>query len=49
MEYVQERVTTLHDLGPADVDAATDRTAVVVPMTEREYAGLAAERVLAEL
>lgn len=53
MEYVQERVTTLHDLGRGHdavrADAPTDRTAVVVPMTEREYAGLAAERVLAEL
>ncbi|RDI71222.1 glycosyltransferase family protein [Halopelagius longus] len=49
MEYVQERVTTLHDLTGPVPDAPTDRTAVVVPMTEREYAGLAAERVLAEL
>jgi glucosyl-3-phosphoglycerate synthase len=49
MEYVQERITTLHDLGSPRVDAPTDRTAVVVPMTEREYGGLAAERVLAEL
>jgi glucosyl-3-phosphoglycerate synthase len=30
-------------------EAPTDRAAVVVPMTEREYAGLAAERVLSEL
>ncbi|MFB6126401.1 MAG: glycosyl transferase family 2 [Halolamina sp.] len=49
MEYVQERVTTLHDFGGVDVDAPADRAAVVVPMTEREYAGLAAERVLSEL
>ncbi|MFC4356720.1 glycosyl transferase family 2 [Halobium salinum] len=53
MEYVQERITTLHDLGlvrePGGLDAPTDDTVVVVPMTEREYAGLAAERVLAEL
>jgi len=53
MDYVQERVTTLHDLSPITRSATppvpTDRTAVVVPMTEREYAGLAAERVLSEL
>jgi glucosyl-3-phosphoglycerate synthase len=49
MEYVQERVTTLHDLREPTPSAPTDRTAVVVPMTEREYAGLGAERVLSEL
>ena len=53
MDYVQERVTTLHDLSAATAGTAatvpTDRTAVVVPMTEREYAGLAAERVLSQL
>jgi glucosyl-3-phosphoglycerate synthase len=49
MEYVQERVTTLHDLTGVDPDAPADRAAVIVPMTEREFAGLAAERVLTEL
>ncbi|WP_142855976.1 glycosyltransferase family protein [Salinigranum halophilum] len=49
MEYVQERITTLHDLGDATPAAPVDRAAVVVPMTEREYAGLAAERVLSAL
>ena len=49
MEYVQERVTTLHDFDGAAPDAPTDRAAVVVPMTEREQAGLAAERVLSTL
>lgn len=49
MEYGQERVATLHDLTGTVPDAPTDRAAVVVPMTEREYAGLAAERVLSEL
>ncbi|SHG56713.1 glycosyltransferase family protein [Halobaculum gomorrense] len=49
MEYVQERVATLHAFGDGSPDAPTDRAAVVVPMTEREYAGLAAERVLSEL
>jgi glucosyl-3-phosphoglycerate synthase len=49
MEYVQERVTTLHDLREPTPDAPTAHAAVVVPMTEREYNGLAAERVLSEL
>jgi glucosyl-3-phosphoglycerate synthase len=49
MEYVQERVTTLHDLSDPQMSAPTDRTAVVVPMTEREYAGWAPDRVLSEL
>jgi glucosyl-3-phosphoglycerate synthase len=49
MEYGQERIATLHDLTGTVPDAPTDRAAVVVPMTEREYAGLAAERVLSEL
>ncbi|QCJ47559.1 glycosyl transferase family 2 [Haloprofundus sp. MHR1] len=49
MEYVQERIATLHDLTDPAPDAPTDRAAVVLPMTEREYAGLAAERVLSEL
>ncbi|WP_313691264.1 glycosyl transferase family 2 [Halorarum halobium] len=78
MEYVQERVATLHEFDagagtgrgsgagggsttggsatPAGTTAGgkswslpTGRTAVVVPMTEQEYPGLAAERVLGEL
>ena len=49
MEYVQERITTLHHLRETTPTAPTDRAAVVVPMTEREYAGLAAEGVLSEL
>ncbi|MFB6074032.1 MAG: glycosyl transferase family 2 [Haloarculaceae archaeon] len=49
MEYVQERVATLHDYGDATPPAPTDRAAVVVPMTDREHAGLAAERVLSTL
>ena len=49
MEYVQERVTTLHALRDHQPDAPTDRAAVVVPMTEREYGTLAAERVLTAL
>jgi glucosyl-3-phosphoglycerate synthase len=49
MEYVQEGITTLHDFGDARPDAPTGEAAVVVPMTEREHAGLAAERVLSAL
>jgi glucosyl-3-phosphoglycerate synthase len=49
MEYRQERVATLHDLTGAVPEAPCDRATVVVPMTEREYGGLAAERVLSEL
>jgi len=46
MDYAQGRVTTLHDFGGADPDAPVERATVVVPMTDREYAGLAAEGVL---
>jgi glucosyl-3-phosphoglycerate synthase len=49
MDYTQERVATLHDYGDANPDAPTGRAAVVVPMTDREYAGLAPERVFSEL
>jgi glucosyl-3-phosphoglycerate synthase len=49
MEYVQERVATLHDFDGAHPDAPTDRAAVVVPLTERDHASLAAERVLGVL
>ncbi|WP_336034827.1 glycosyl transferase family 2 [Halobacterium yunchengense] len=49
MDYTQERVATLHDYGGADPDAPTGRAAVVVPVTDREYAGLAPERVFSEL
>jgi glucosyl-3-phosphoglycerate synthase len=49
MEYVQERVATLHDFGDAAPAAPTDRTTVVVPMTGRDHATLAAERVLRAL
>lgn len=49
MEYVQERVATLHDLTGRVPDAPTERAAVVVPMTEREYASAATEHVLSAL
>jgi glucosyl-3-phosphoglycerate synthase len=46
MDYTQERVATLHDFGDADPSAPLGETTVVVPVTEREYGTLAAERVL---
>ncbi|MXV60996.1 glycosyl transferase family 2 [Natronorubrum sp. JWXQ-INN-674] len=57
MEYVQERIATLHEFGgpstePRLADAAVDavaETAVVVPMTGREHESPAAARVLSEL
>ncbi|WP_436927847.1 glycosyl transferase family 2 [Halosimplex amylolyticum] len=49
MEYVQERVATLHDFGDASPDAPVDRATVVVPLTDRDHASLAAEQVLSTL
>ncbi|MFD1586931.1 glycosyl transferase family 2 [Halorientalis brevis] len=49
MEYVQERVATLHAFSDRVPDAPTESAAVVVPLTEREHASLAAERVLTTL
>ncbi|MFB6124719.1 MAG: glycosyl transferase family 2 [Halanaeroarchaeum sp.] len=49
MDYTQERVATLHDFGDADPDAPVDRAAVVVPMTDRDAGGLAAERLFSSL
>ena len=49
MEYVQERVATLHDFGGAAPAAPLSRTAVVVPLTARDHASLAAEHVLTTL
>jgi len=49
MEYVQERVATLHDYDGAHPDAPTDRSAVVVPMTGQDDASLAAEHVFSTL
>ncbi|WP_049987627.1 glycosyl transferase family 2 [Halobellus rufus] len=45
MEYVQSRVTTLHDLVDPFPVAPTDRAAVLVPMAERECGAPAATRV----
>jgi glucosyl-3-phosphoglycerate synthase len=49
MEYVQERVRTLHDFGDANPTAPTDRAAVVVPMTGAEHARLVTERAFSTL
>ena len=49
MDYTQERVATCHDYGDADPAVPLDRVTVVVPMTQREYGGLAAEGVLSAL
>ena len=49
MEYVQERITTLHGVRDAAPDAPTDRTAVVVPMAGREHRTPAATGVFSTL
>lgn len=49
MEYVQERMTTLHDFTDPAPEAPVERASVVVPMTERDHASLAAERTLGAL
>ncbi|WP_049996887.1 glycosyltransferase family protein [Halococcus sediminicola] len=49
MEYVQERITTLHGFADEPPAAPTDRTAVVVPMTGREYRTTAAANVFSSL
>ncbi|MDZ7730083.1 MAG: hypothetical protein U5K37_02445, partial [Natrialbaceae archaeon] len=52
-EYVQEAITTLHDLGdPPDVeevDSLIAESAIVVPMTEHEQGTEAASRVFSTL
>ncbi len=50
MEYVQERIATLHRLGGFDpATAPVPEAAVVLPMTDRDRGSPAAEGVLAEL
>ncbi|QFU83264.1 glycosyltransferase family protein [Natronorubrum aibiense] len=55
MEYVQERIATLHDFGESGDPSASPaadavaETTVVVPMAGREHGSPAAERVLSEL
>lgn len=49
MEYVQERIATVHDFTGPRPTAPTDSSAVVVPMTHREYGAPAAEHILSTL
>lgn len=50
MEYVQERIATLHQLGGFDPAAApVSEASVVVPMTDRDRASPAAEATFVEL
>lgn len=49
MEYAQERVTTLHDLGDADPSVSVGEAAIVVPLTERELETEATARVFRQL
>jgi len=49
MEYVQERIATLHDFGDAQPSAPAEHATVVIPLTQRDHASLAAERVLSAL
>jgi len=45
MEYVQERIATLHDYDGAVPSAPVDRAAVIVPLTARDYGSAATEAV----
>ncbi|MFB6153920.1 MAG: glycosyl transferase family 2 [Halodesulfurarchaeum sp.] len=49
MDYSQERITTLHDFGDANPPAPLSRATVIVPVTYRDFAGLAPERVFSSL
>ena len=49
MEYVQERVTTLHDFGDANPAAPVDRTAVVVPLACADHGSPATQHVFSTL
>ncbi len=49
MEFVQEKITTLHDLTGFVPSVNLDDVAVIIPMTERDYATLATEQMLTEL
>lgn len=49
MEYVQERITTLHDFTDTVPDAPTDRATVVVPMTGHAPTSHATDRILKTL
>lgn len=49
MEYVQERITTLHDFTDTVPDAPTDRASVVIPMTGHAHTSHATDRILRTL
>lgn len=49
MEYTQECIATLHDLTGRSPRVSADRVAVVIPMTERDHATLASERLFSTL
>lgn len=49
MEYSQERIATLHDMNGWSPEANAARVAVVIPMTERDHATLASERLFSAL
>lgn len=49
MDYVQERISTLHDLTGRVPDAPVDETAVVLPMTGEEYSREATARIVSVL
>lgn len=49
MEFVQEQITTLHNLTGFVPSLNLDDVAVIIPMTERDYATLATEQMLLEL
>jgi glucosyl-3-phosphoglycerate synthase len=49
MEYVQERITTLHDFGDVSPSAPLERTTIVVPLAQRDHSTLSADRVLSTL
>ncbi len=49
MEYVQERIATLHDYDGVSPAAPVDRASVIVPLTARDYGSVATERVFRTL
>lgn len=49
MEFVQEQITTLHNLTGFVPSLNLDDVSVIIPMTERDYATLATEQMLSEL
>lgn len=46
MEFIQEDITTLHDFGAVDIDCSLAKTAVVVPIAERDLSNSSTRRTL---